>query len=439
MLRNFGIIEEDPIPSLEAYFMQCSVAITCRDLAIMAATLANGGVNPITGARAVVRGYVENILSVMASCGMYDAAGEWIYNVGMPAKSGVAGGIFAVLPGQLGIGVYSPRLDGHGNSVRGIEACRAISQQFGLHMFNVPRLGSSVIRRSGDLAHSHSRHLRSPIERQALAAVGHSSLILELQGDLGFGSAEVAIRPLSSASQVAREVILNLAHVTSLDSSAAGVFAMAFSSWLASGRRISVCDSARFPILPKILRLELPDRWQEVDLFDDYSLALEQAEDRLLAQAGLAPAHSSPIALQRCTLVAGLAPGEMDKLAALVTHRSYPTGHVILRAGDQPGGLFFLLRGRASAWITSAAGRSRRIATFSPGMSFGESALLDRSPRSAEIRADDAVECAELPLEAIDAILTAGGTLPITLLRNLSLLLNTRVRDANAELSNYLP
>ena len=75
--------------------MQCSISVTCRDLGIMAATLANGGVNPCTGKQAVSRKYVENVLSVMGSCGMYDAAGEWIYNVGMPAKSGVSGGILA--------------------------------------------------------------------------------------------------------------------------------------------------------------------------------------------------------------------------------------------------------------------------------------------------------------------------------------------------------
>jgi glutaminase len=115
MRSNFDIIAEDPIPSLEAYFMQCSILVNCRDLGMMAATLANGGLNPLSGTRAVVGDYVESILSVMGSCGMYDAAGEWIFSVGMPAKSGVAGGIIAVLPGQLGIGVFSPRLDSHGN------------------------------------------------------------------------------------------------------------------------------------------------------------------------------------------------------------------------------------------------------------------------------------------------------------------------------------
>src|SRR5436190_3055241 len=128
MLRNFSILESDPTPSTELYFMQCSISVTCRDLAIMAATLANRGVNPVTGTRAIREEYVSSVLSVMSSCGMYDYAGEWLYKIGMPAKSGVAGGVNAVLPGQLGIAVYSPRLDAQGNTVRGIRVCEAVSR-----------------------------------------------------------------------------------------------------------------------------------------------------------------------------------------------------------------------------------------------------------------------------------------------------------------------
>lgn len=111
MLKNFGIIDGEPMASLENYFRQCSVLVDCRDLAFMAATLANGGVHPGTGQRALPLEHVERVLSVMASCGMYDFAGSWLYEVGMPAKSGVGGGIIAVLPGRFGIGVFSPRLD----------------------------------------------------------------------------------------------------------------------------------------------------------------------------------------------------------------------------------------------------------------------------------------------------------------------------------------
>lgn len=135
LMLNFGMVGDRIEESLELYFQQCSILTTCHDLAVMGATLANGGVNPITGERALQAEYVKDLLSIMLSCGMYDYAGEWAFRVGIPAKSGVSGGIVAVVPGQFGIGVFSPRLDSHGNSVRGVRVCQALSQQFGLHVF----------------------------------------------------------------------------------------------------------------------------------------------------------------------------------------------------------------------------------------------------------------------------------------------------------------
>ena len=116
MLDSFGVLEADPDEVLDVYFRQCSLTVTSTDLARMAATLARGGLNPLTGRQVTTAEVVRRTLSVMTTCGMYDAAGDWVSAVGMPAKSGVGGGIAAVLPGQLGIGVYSPLLDDKGNA-----------------------------------------------------------------------------------------------------------------------------------------------------------------------------------------------------------------------------------------------------------------------------------------------------------------------------------
>lgn len=136
LMLNFGMIADRIEETLDLYFQQCSILVTATDLAMMAATLANRGVNPVTQERALDEQYVQDVLSVMLTCGMYDYSGEWAYQVGMPAKSGVGGGITAVVPGQLGIGTFSPLLDAKGNSVRGILACQALSKDFGLHLFN---------------------------------------------------------------------------------------------------------------------------------------------------------------------------------------------------------------------------------------------------------------------------------------------------------------
>lgn len=135
LMRNFNMMSERFEEALELYFQQCSILVSAHDLAVMGATLANGGVNPVTGKRAISTGNVKYLLSVMLSCGMYDYAGEWAFRIGLPAKSGVGGGIVAVVPGVLGIGIYSPPLDAKGNSVRGVKACSELAARFGLHCF----------------------------------------------------------------------------------------------------------------------------------------------------------------------------------------------------------------------------------------------------------------------------------------------------------------
>ena len=137
LMLNFGMVSDRIDETLDLYFQQCSILVTARDLSLMAATLANGGVNPMTGNRALDQRYVQDVVSVMLTCGMYDSSGDWAYRVGMPAKSGVGGGITAVSPGKLGLGLFSPPLDEKGNSVRGIRVCQQLSQEFGLHPFNV--------------------------------------------------------------------------------------------------------------------------------------------------------------------------------------------------------------------------------------------------------------------------------------------------------------
>ena len=136
LLLNFRMLPPTVEEVLDLYFQQCSILVTARDLAMMAATLANGGVNPVTGVRAIAPEYVQDLLSVMYTCGMYDYAGQWAYEVGLPAKSGVAGGVLMVVPGRMGVAVFSPPLDSHGNSVRGVAMCRELSRRFGLHSFS---------------------------------------------------------------------------------------------------------------------------------------------------------------------------------------------------------------------------------------------------------------------------------------------------------------
>ncbi len=139
LMLSRGIVTDRVEETLDLYFAQCSVLVTCDDLALIGATLANHGVHPITGERVVAPDVVRDMMSVALTCGMYDYAGEWVFTVGIPAKSGVGGGILGVLPGIGGIATFSPRLDEYGNSVRGVKVFEDLSARFRLHLFDPER------------------------------------------------------------------------------------------------------------------------------------------------------------------------------------------------------------------------------------------------------------------------------------------------------------
>ena len=134
LMRSYGVIDVPVDLAVETYFRQCSVLVTVRDLAVMASTLAFGGWNPVTGERVVSEAVARDVLSVMASCGMYDYSGQWMLRVGLPAKSGVSGGIIAVAPSQFGVAAFSPRLDEYGNSVRAVAIVERLSERLGMHL-----------------------------------------------------------------------------------------------------------------------------------------------------------------------------------------------------------------------------------------------------------------------------------------------------------------
>lgn len=148
MLKAAGILECNPEDAVRGYIRQGAINVTVRDLAMMAATLSNAGAHPVTGEQIISQDSVRQVLSVMTTCGMYDAAGDWVSNVGIPAKSGVAGGIMAALPGQLGLATFSPKIDDHGNSVRGVAMCERLSREMGLHMMDMRQIAQSTMRQS---------------------------------------------------------------------------------------------------------------------------------------------------------------------------------------------------------------------------------------------------------------------------------------------------
>lgn len=135
LLRSYGRLEADPEEAVDVYTRQCALSVTAHDLAVMGATLADGGVNPVTGERVVSADVCRDTLAVVAATGLYERSGEWLYEIGLPAKSGVAGGIVAVSPGKGAVAGFSPRLDSAGNSVRSQLAIGHLSRSLGLNLF----------------------------------------------------------------------------------------------------------------------------------------------------------------------------------------------------------------------------------------------------------------------------------------------------------------
>ncbi len=224
LLRSVGVIGGDPMAAVDVYFRQCSIQVTTRDLALLAATLANGGVQPTTGRLLVSPAVLRRVLSVMASCGMYDGAGHWMTEVGLPAKSGVSGGILAVLPSQFGVASYAPPLNEHGNSVRGVASFRALSQRYGSHLFE-PRVGRlhTVRHRTED-------------------AGDPGTVRYALQGDLDVAGTESVLWQLMTEPDSTRRVVVDLGVADRISGHAGELLAEMSRRYLVDGRTLAFID-----------------------------------------------------------------------------------------------------------------------------------------------------------------------------------------------------
>lgn len=431
MLRNFDILEQDPVAILELYFRQCSVSVNCRDLAVMAATLANAGINPLTRKRAVRGEYVESILSVMGSCGMYDYAGEWIYRVGMPAKSGVAGGIVAVLPGRLGVGVYSPRLDCRGNSVRGIEVCNRISMDFNLHMFNVVQPAKSVIYRSYDGSYMSSKHMRPAAERSRLERLVSRIMVYEIQGDLNFSSAEVVVNRIVLECRDRDFFIIDLKRVLALDLSTCRLFYQLLLKIFDAGKQLLFTNCEGFPELGNYIRKKLGDSGSELWLSFEDDYALEYCEELLLAGRDEALEAIAP----RCFEVfEGLTDEEVSVIEGKLARHDYTGGQQIIAEGEPASHLYLLASGRVSIRLGLPGGKVKRLATLSPGLVFGEMAWIERARRSANVTADVDSTCYLLDIADFDALAASHSHIKVKVLENLLQIFNRNLRKANSEI-----
>jgi len=433
-----GMIDEPVEEHLDLYFEQCSILVTAEDLAMMAATLANGGVNPVTGERALKAENVSKVLSVMATCGMYDWSGEWMYRVGLPAKSGVGGGIIAVLPGQMGLGTFSPRLDEFGNSVRGVKACEAVADTLNLHLLDATATASPVVTRSYTAAQVSSKRARRQADARFLAASGSAVTVLQLQGDLFFATAERLVRTIEQLDPATLAVILDARR---LGRATAGAVAL-----LHALRDDSVVTA---PVLlagapPSLLDALTEDggRWPEEHVLADVDLALELAEDIVLADAGRGVDGEIDSGIDSgidgIDLLALLDPDDKAVLAELLVTETYAGGEVIIHAGEPADRLCLLVSGSVTVSIdlvdhVADVDRTLRLRTFGPGTIFGEAAVLERGVRPFQAVADEDSVVWSLAVDALRELEAARPDVHAHLLaalgRNLSEMLRRAVEE----------
>jgi glutaminase len=426
LLRNSAVIKDDVGKVLEVYFRQCSVLVTARDIAVMAATLANRGINPVTREQVLTPYAISRALSVMTSSGMYDYAGEWIYRVGIPAKSGVGGGILAALPARLGLGSYSPRLDSHGNSVRGIKVCETLSSHYDLHMLNRSDDARNSIIADYNIGKSPSRRSRPPLEQKILAAHHQDVRVIELVGTLTFSNVDYISRQLAAKPRP-QFVIFDLRRVAAMTRAGARLIAEELQELSTLHVTVILSGVRRGSAEWKLIQ----ERTEGISNLRDFYLldaAIEWAEDQIVYRHGGAIDFRQTTELAEQPLLSGLSAREVEDLAGLGTMKIYRSGERIVAAGDPATSLFFLVSGAVHVTLPDGV----RLATLTAGMAFGEMALLE-THRSADVFADISATALEVPLRDFERFREQHPRIGERIMRNLAQLLADRLLVANTK------
>lgn len=360
-LSSWGIIDGDPAPAFKDYTKQCAVTVTAADLSVMAATLANLGVNPVTGERVFTEAVVERVLSVMTTCGMYDDSGDWVATVGLPAKSGVGGGIISVLPGQLGIATFSPPLDEHGNSARGIIVHEEMSADLGLHFVRAATVGRSSIRSHATVDIAHST-VRRPAEADAvLAEHGDRAHLIELVGDLQFSGFEAVSRLIGDLDEPLC-VILDFTKVDELSDVTIDSLHRLADAMAEAGISLSVVDVDGL----------LADHVETMGIrtFAFRYAALAWAERLVLEQFGDESCFYDP-EYTHAPMLDSLEPQHRRVIIDLLVKERYRPGEVVRAIGDDFDGIRFMRAGEVRTYSADGG----LLAVLRAGTTFGEFAL----------------------------------------------------------------
>jgi glutaminase len=432
LLRNFEMLDDPVDEAVEVYFKQCSILVNCHDLSVMAACLANGGINPLTNERVLDQTNVEKVLSVMSTCGMYDYSGEWIFTVGLPAKSGVGGGVMGVLPGQLGVAVFSPKLDEKGNSVRGVKVFAELSKKFNLHLFNLPVISDQVIRRVYRLSQMGSHCNRLQSHHDTIRKHGHAVTVIELQGDIFFSALERVVRSSAEHAEDTEIFVLDLNRAGLFDAATAGLLVEVATQLQASEKRLLIVDHFK-----KLDRETFAGLSECVEFFDQIGFALKACEDEIIRRHHAVPMVNGLVPFYDFDLFAELSPKELSEMEGLLEMKAFEPGEKVIEEGDEADDIYFLSRGEISIYQQGAHefGKGRLVSTFGPGACFGDIAALSGARRSADVWADKHITCYTLPVKKFRELETTNPTIYMRLLRGILMLNVNRLRRRDLDVA----
>ena len=403
------------------------------DLGLMAASLANGGINPVTKERVLRSENVERVLSVMSTCGMYDYSGEWIFKVGLPAKSGVGGGVLGVLPGQLGAAVFSPRLDAKGNSVRGVRVFSELSKLFNLHLLNSPSVSNHSIRRIYRLSEVGSHRQRRKTDQEAIRTYGSGVSVIELQGDLFFSAAERLIRAVTSHTRSTGTFVFDIRRVGLTDRATEDLLLKVAIEQAQNAKELIFVDPNN-----TLCRSRFVAGNKSIEFADDIDAALEACEDKLIAAHVQTPLVGGLVPFHDFELFAGFSPTQFSQLEGMLEMESFPTATKIIEQGSAPDYIYLLAKGLVSIYFVSDSGleKRQRIAAFGPGVCFGDLAAIDGSVRSADVWTDEPSTCYTLSTERLRQLEMEDPACYARFIRNTLLINIDRLRRCNREIAS---